>query len=51
MNKQIVSAIGAVAFIIGGLMARANAIEGVEKLEKMFVKDKTPEIDHEPPTE
>lgn len=38
-NKaRIHQAIGAVAFIIGGLLARAAAMENTEKLEKMWKK-------------
>lgn len=38
-KSRIYSAIGAVAFIIGGLLARTSAIENAEKLEKMWKRN------------
>jgi hypothetical protein len=40
-NKaRIYSAIGALAFVVGGLLARATAIENVEKLEKILTRER-----------
>lgn len=38
MKKYLVPAIGVAAFIIGGFIARANALEAVEILEDTFSK-------------
>ena len=53
-KKIIVPTVGGIAFVIGGLIARTKAIEGVETLDSMFHK-KSPEsephvITRVPPT-
>lgn len=49
-NKaRIHQAIGAVAFIIGGLLARAAAMENTEKLEKMWQKKEEQILDPSTP--
>ena len=35
-REHFMAVIGAVAFVLGGIIARGNAIEGVEKLEKNY---------------
>lgn len=45
-NKQyLIQAIGAVAFVVGGIIARENAIEGVEKLESFLDKHRSKDED------
>ena len=44
MKKYIVPAIGVVAFVIGGLVAREQVLEAADVLEKKFGKNQsTPE--------
>ena len=38
MKKYLVPTLGAVAFVIGGLIARQKTLEGIETLEKTFNK-------------
>lgn len=38
MKKYIVPAIGAAAFVIGGLIARSKTLDGIETLENTFSK-------------
>lgn len=42
MNKHVLTALGVVAFIAGGIITREKAIESVEILEKFFDKKTTP---------
>jgi hypothetical protein len=42
MRKYVVPTIGAAAFIIGGLITRAKALDGIEILETKYL-NKTPE--------
>jgi hypothetical protein len=38
MPKSLVTVIGAVAFVIGGILTRDKALEGLETLEKYIGK-------------
>ncbi len=42
MKKYIVPVIGAVAFVIGGIIARDKTLDGIETLEKHFDRKPKP---------
>lgn len=48
MRKYLVPALGAIAFVVGGLIARQKTFEGIETLEKIFSKksDAPAELDN-----
>lgn len=44
-KKYLYPAIGAAAFVIGGIVARAKAYEVMETVEKTFDKNKKPNLE------
>lgn len=42
MKKYLVPAIGAIAFVLGGIVTRSKTIDGIETLEKEYNKRKKP---------
>jgi hypothetical protein len=59
IKKYLVPAIGGVAFVIGGLLARSKTLDGIETLENSFAKrhehkqtqELSPSTDFVPPAE
>lgn len=44
MKKYLVPAIGALAFVIGGLIAREKTLDGIETLENKYGKKPEPAL-------
>lgn len=42
MKQYIKPAIGVVAFVVGGLIARASALDNIDKLEDRYLKKTDP---------
>lgn len=47
VKKYLIPAIGGVAFVIGGLIARSKTLDGIETLENSFAKRHEHKHSHE----